>query len=208
MNRSQAGSAVIAKAFQTIGGIKAYTTFSRPTREEEECVQLLRSHFDTIIKAKSRDLYLNSLVMCIADYSDEDEDEAITEGSFSQHRFYAAYVHDLIYHPDKFDFLMQCIVQGVCRVRRPEKFHRLISAILARQEGETSAARAIPNAILEYDKLLEEDEEKRVESFTLRKDWVCQVPPLPVLAASLAQGEYALPPPQPRPSVSASQGLD
>merc|ERR1711916_142780 len=173
-----AGERAIAESFAAINGVRSFTTFSRLSDEERECVGLVSKHADQIFACKFRDLHLKTLVVCVTGYSDHDEDEPVTESCFSQHRFYATYVHDLVFFPDRFDFLIHCIMNQVCVVRRPNKLRELLSTLLHRE-----ATRSVPDEVLNYDKLLEEDDEKRVESFTMRKDWVCRVPSLESVTA-------------------------
>lgn len=196
MEKSEQGKRVIEASFKTIGGVRSFTTFSRLTPEESECRRQLAEIFDDITQIRSREQHLSTLVVCIADCGDDDQDEPITEGSFSQYRFFATYVHDLVFHLDKFDFLLHCIVQGVCKVRRASRFKKLLMRVLEaglereryRSLDNRTEAGGIPDEVLNYDALLELDEEHRVDSFTLRKDWVCRVPPLPALAAAYARG--------------------
>lgn len=182
MNRSPAGQSAIDKSFARIGGVKSFTSFSRFSKEQLECVDLINARMDDIFACKARDLHLKTLVVCITGFSDHDEDEPMTEGSFSQFRFYETYVHDLVYFPDRFDFLLYCIINHVCQVQRPDKFKSMVEQLLHREQD-----RQVPREVLDYDLLLKEDDDKRIESFTMRKDWVCQVPPVDVLTTQLAQ---------------------
>lgn len=189
MLRSKVGEEAIQRSFQTISGVKSFTSFSRLTPEQEACVDLLKASAAEIFRNRSRDLYLKTLIVCVTGFSDEDEEEPITEASFSQYAFYQTYVHTLVYYPDKFDYVMHCIMNCVCLVRRVQKFRQLIDSLLQKE-----AKRTVPDAVLDYDRLLEEDDEKRVESFTMRKDWVPQVPAYPdlvdrILADPEAYGE-------------------
>eukprot|EP00672_Neobodo_designis_P022691 CAMPEP_0174831568 /NCGR_PEP_ID=MMETSP1114-20130205/3169_1 /TAXON_ID=312471 /ORGANISM="Neobodo designis, Strain CCAP 1951/1" /LENGTH=199 /DNA_ID=CAMNT_0016065395 /DNA_START=32 /DNA_END=631 /DNA_ORIENTATION=- len=179
MNRSEAGNKAIAESFAAISGVRSFTTFSRLTDEQRECVTIATQNADRIFACKARDLHLKSLVVCVTGYSDCDEDEPVTENCFSQHRFYATYVHELIFFPDRFDFLIHCIINQVCVVQRPSKFKELLATLLHRE-----AERVVPDEVLNYDRLLEEDEEKRIESFTMRKDWRCKVPALEDVTAA------------------------
>lgn len=179
MNRTQAGHDAISRSFATISGVKSFTSFSRLTDEQRECVQLTAAKADAIFTMKARDLHLKTLVVCITGYDDHDEEEPITEGHFSQHRFYTTFVNDLIYFPDRFDFLIHCIINQVCVVNRPAKFKDMIASLLHKE-----ADRTVPLEVLDYDQLLRDDDERRIQSFTMRKDWVCQVPSLEQVTAA------------------------
>jgi hypothetical protein len=186
MNRSAAGQRAIDQSFAAISGVRSFTSFSRVTPEQKECVELTNAHAERVFANKARDLYLKALVVCITGYDDYDEDEPITEDSFSQHRFYSTYVHDLVYFPDRFDFLLQCVMHQVCIVQRPPKFKELLRTLL-----QNDAEHAVPDEVLNYDRLLVEDDERRVDHFVMRKDWKCQVPPLGEVTARAVERQAA-----------------
>jgi hypothetical protein len=166
MNRTEVGANAIAQSFATISGVRSFTCFSRITPEQRACVVELNACCDEIFACKARDLHLKTLVNCITGYDDFDEDEPVSEGHFSQHRFYKTFVNELIYFPDRFDFLIHCILHQVCLVRHTAKFRELLRALLHKQSERT-----VPTAVLDYDKLIEADDEMRIESFTMKKDW-------------------------------------
>ena len=192
MLRSEVGEEAIQHSFKVRAGVKVFIS-RRPTPRQEECVFLLEKHVDEIFRNRSRDLYLKTLVTCVTGYSDEDEEEPITEAAFSQSSFYETYVQALVYYPDKFDFLVHCILNCVCLVATHHipKFKQLVDGLLQKESKRT-----IPDAVLEYDQLLDADDEKRIESFTMRKDWKSQVPEYTelvdrILADPSAYGEVA-----------------
>jgi hypothetical protein len=128
--RTSAGNAAIDRLFCTIGGVKAFTSFTRMTPEQLDSVRSLEQVLDRVLRTKNRDLHLRTLSLCLAGFADEDADEPLTESCFSQYQFYSAYAHELVYFPDKFDFLLNCVLHGVCLVRLPSLFVTMLAAIL------------------------------------------------------------------------------
>lgn len=94
MQTSERGRLLIEKSFQSIGGVKSFSSFGRLTAEQQECVQYLRDHAREIYANKHRDVHLHELVLSIAASEEEEEDELISEGTFSQYQFYQTYIHD------------------------------------------------------------------------------------------------------------------
>ena len=173
MHTSDAGYEVIEKCFSSIGGVKSFTSFGRLTTEQIACRDYLQERRDDLGENKSRDLHLSELMVCISGADEDDADEPLSEACFSQYRFYRTYIHDLIYYPEKFDFLVRCIEESVCVVKMTSRFRILLDRIC-----KNNKVQQLPREVVDYDQLLEEDEERRIESFTLRKDWQCTVPPI------------------------------
>lgn len=169
MEISQESKAKIEGAFASIGGVKSFTSFSRLTPDQRACVDALVDMKDVILSTKGRDRYLSALITSITGASDE-EDESMNEATFSQYRFYQLYVHELRFYPEKFDFLLRCIEECVVTVAQGKLFLGLLEQLVSSQRVE-----ALPDHVIHYERHLEEDEERRIESFTLRKDWSSQV---------------------------------
>jgi hypothetical protein len=169
MEISKESKSKIEGAFASIGGVKAFTSFSRLTADQQLCVDTLRDMKDVILSTKGRDRYLSALITSITGASD-DEDESMNEATFSQYRFYQLYVHDLRFYPEKFDFLLRCIEECVVVISQSKLFLGLLENIVSSQRVES-----LPDHVIHYERQLEEDEERRIESFTLRKDWTSQV---------------------------------
>lgn len=163
----------IEQAFATISGVKSFTSFSRLTPDQTECVDLVIREKSRLIASKGRDRFLSQLIECITGTGD-DEDEAINAAVFSQYRFYELYIYQFLYYPEKFDYLLRCVEERCVAVAKPMKFQSLIETILL---ASINQQEPLPDTVTRYDDLLREDEERRIESFTLRKDWVPQVPP-------------------------------
>jgi hypothetical protein len=164
------GREIIDRCFVSIGGVKSFTPFHSLTPAQLECIDVLKEHQQSIMSSRSRDLYLGELILSITGNEDE-EDEPVGSAAFSQFHFYRTYIRELVYYPDKFDFLLRCIENCVVKVQQPARFKRLIERISTRNQ-----VTRLPDSVVNYEKLLEEDDEMRRERFVLRKDWVCQVP--------------------------------
>lgn len=160
----------IDQAFAFIGGVKSFTSFSRLTSDQQLCVDTLKQMKDTLLTTRGRERFLAELVTSITGTSDE-EDEALNEATFSQYRFYQFYIHELLYYPEKFDFLLRCVEECVVVVALGKMFLGLLERIVTSQRVDV-----VPDHVVNYERLLEEDEIHRIESFTLRKDWVPKVP--------------------------------
>ena len=169
MEITKESRAKIDQAFASIGGVKSFTCFSRLSVDQQLCVDTLKEMKDVLLSTKGRDRYLPELITSITGAS-EDEDEALNEASFSQYRFYQLYVHDLRFYPEKFDFLLRCIEECAVVVALAKMFLGLLEQIVSSQRME-----CVPDHVMHYEQLLEEDEARRIESFTLRKDWTSQV---------------------------------
>ena len=171
MQVSQEARNKIETAFQKRGGVRAFTTFGRVTPEQQQCIDCLMSKRDAIYSTTGRDAYLRDLIMAVTGTEENDDGESITEANFSQYHFYKLYIHELVYYPEKFDYLLRCIEEKVCVVQFPQKFFGLVDRML-----EAVEAVPVPDHVRNYEQLLAKDEEMRIESFTLRKDWACRVP--------------------------------
>lgn len=169
MDISKEAKTKIEGAFASIGGVKSFTSFSRLSADQQSCVDTLREMKDVILSTKGRDRYLPELITSITGAAD-DEDESLNEATFSQYRFFQLYVHDLRFYPEKFDFLLRCVEECVVMVAQSKLFLGLLEQIVSSQRIE-----CLPDHVINYEKQLEEDEERRIESFTLRKDWKSQV---------------------------------
>jgi hypothetical protein len=161
----------IEAAFQKRGGVRGFTTFGRVTEAQQQCIDLLMRKRDAIFSTTGRDAYLRDLIMAITGTEETDDGESITEANFSQYHFYKLYIHELVFFPEKFDYLLRCIEEKVCVVQFPQKFIGVLDRVL-----EAVQAVPVPDHVRNYEQLLAKDEEMRIESFTLRKDWKCQVP--------------------------------
>mmetsp|Transcript_17454 Transcript_17454/g.19878 ORF Transcript_17454/g.19878 Transcript_17454/m.19878 type:complete len:218 (+) Transcript_17454:43-696(+) len=159
------------QAFASIGGVRSFTGFGRLTAEQQQCVEALKECKDKMLSTKGRERYLSDLIRCITGSSDEEEDEALNEATFSQYRFYLLYIRELLYYPEKFDFLLRCVEENVVVVQQPKAFLGLLEQILSSQRIER-----LPDEVVNYEALVLEDEMARIESFTLRKDWRSNIP--------------------------------
>lgn len=165
------GRSKIDQCFVSIGGVKSFTSFGRHTPDQLKCIDLLMRCNAEIHQTRHRDRYLNELIVCITGSEDDDADEPISETSFSQYRFYQTYIHELVFYPEKFDFLVRCIEESVCVVKRPAQFMDLLERICHSNKVEP-----LPVEVTDYDQLIEDDEERRIDAFVLRKDWKSTVP--------------------------------
>lgn len=161
----------IESCFASIGGVKSFSPFGRPSPPQQECAAYVRARRHELFTAKSRDVYLPELLLCISGMQDEEDGELITEGTFSQYRFYSFYIGNLVYYPEKFDFLLRCVEESVVLVKATSKFLNLMQRVL-----DLTVDRAIPEDVIDYERLLEEDEEERISRFVLKKDWISKVP--------------------------------
>lgn len=171
MQISDKSRAAIEGCFAPIGGMKSFNAFGRLSAEQQRCQALVRERRQELYAVKSRDVHLPELIIAITDVTDDEDGEPITEATFSQFRFYLFYIHELRYFPEKFDFLLRCVEEAVVVAKAPSKFLALMGRVL-----NQSAARAIPEGVINYERLIQEDEDERIDKFILRKDWVSKVP--------------------------------
>eukprot|EP00760_Papus_ankaliazontas_P015685 PhM_4_TR16665/c0_g1_i1/m.24221 len=162
------------KHFHDIAGVRSFSPFSKCTLDQIKCAHFVRRYSYDIQSHKSRDLHLKAIVMSVEGHEEEDADEPMTDSSFSQYRFYHTFTVELVYFPDKFDFLMMCVQVGVCLVKSCRRFMDIVRSLVAPRPQM-----AIPREIIDYDEAVLEDERKRVEAFVFKKDWVSTVPELP-----------------------------
>ena len=127
-----------------------------------------------LLQIKGREVYLKDLIVAIAGFSQEDRDEPVTEEFFSDHKSYRHYLVKTVYFVDQFDFLLTCIARGACEVRNSAGICTLVDQLLAPPSRHDFQ---FPPEVIAYDTLKQEDEERRIESFTLRKDWVSTLTP-------------------------------
>jgi hypothetical protein len=155
---------------QTAIARKASTSL---TPVQVACVERLESCVDRVLACKRRDVHLRALSHCVASYSDADRDEPLTADVFAVFELYRIYTQELVYYPEKFDFLIYCIMQRVCLVQKPRQFHELLDDIL--MPPTAALAMRVGGELLS--KLIREDEKKgedemaRIEAFCLKKDW-------------------------------------
>ena len=151
-------------------------TASKPpslSTEKRECVELLRSCIGRVLQCKRRDLHLATLMHCISGASDADRDEPLSPDCFLQYRSYLHFTQQLRYFPEKFDYLCQCVLSGVCTVQKPYLFRSMIETLLLPPvEGlaQRLGGELLQNLIRE-DEMRKEDEEARVAAFCTRAEW-------------------------------------
>ena len=143
-----------------------------PAGGERNVRALVRELLPQILRTRGREVYLKDLIVAIAGFSQEDRDEPVTEEFFGDHKSYRHYLEKTVYFVDQFDFLLHCVDRGVCEVRDAAGLHAMLSAVTAPPARENFQ---FPPSVIAYDTLKAEDEERRIESFTLRKDWVSTV---------------------------------
>lgn len=171
MQISDASRVAIENCFASIGGVKSFNSFGRLNPDQRKCQVFVKENRQSIYSVRSRDVHLPELIIAISDVADDEDGEPITEATFSQFRFYLFYIHELKYFPEKFDFLLRCIEEAVVVVKAPTKFLFLMERML-----NQSSNREIPDGVINYERLIEEDEEERIDKFILRKNWVTKVP--------------------------------
>ena len=159
----------MAVYFEDIGGVRSYIPLSL-SPQQQICQSFLIANHQKVQQHKARDLHLKALINSVQGNCEEDVDEPITDHAFSQFRFYRIYAMELIYFPEKFDFLTMCIERGVCSVKKIPVFMSIIEKLIS-----PPPARIIPCAVIYHEKDLEEDEERRIDAFVLKKDWKCTV---------------------------------
>eukprot|EP00759_Apiculatamorpha_spiralis_P044611 PhF_6_TR41570/c0_g1_i3/m.62983 len=152
------------KYFEDIAGVRSYSPFGNITAEQAHCAAYVTQNHRAIQTHKSRDLYLKKIMNAIEGNSEADQDEPMTENAFSQYRFHKIFAIELVYFPDKFDFLTMCVEKGVCVVRN--MFLTVMYTLVT-----PPPVRTIPTHVVHYEDELEADEVARIDSFTLRKDW-------------------------------------
>jgi hypothetical protein len=143
--------------------------------EQLACIERLQDCFDRVLECKRRDTHLRTLQQCIATFTDDaDKDEPLTAGSFSVYQCYEHYTQELVYFPEKFDFLIMCVLHRICIVNKPRLFNQMLDDLLL--PATAALARRIGGELLtkliEEDEMREGDEVARVEAFCLKKDWV------------------------------------
>lgn len=153
---------------------KANTKNSAFTPEQIACVDRLESQIDRVLTCKRRDMHLRTLCHCIASYSDADMDEPLTADVFNVYECYRVYTQELVYFPDKFDFIIYCILNRVCMVQKPRKFMLLLDDLLLPATAALAerVGGQLLHRLIREDEKKDDDERARIESFTLKKDWV------------------------------------
>ena len=151
---------------------KAILPFGKLTDDQKRCQERMSEVQDRLISIKGKEMYLKELIIVMEGLSPEDRDEPVTESSFSEYRFYKYFVEKMIYFVQQFDFLVRCISNGICVVHNTRNYHLLLDTILTPPRQDFK----FPKEIISYDQLREEDEMRRIESFTLTKDWVSAYP--------------------------------
>eukprot|EP01006_Ploeotia_vitrea_P006172 TRINITY_DN12458_c0_g1_i1.p1 TRINITY_DN12458_c0_g1~~TRINITY_DN12458_c0_g1_i1.p1 ORF type:complete len:219 (+),score=24.36 TRINITY_DN12458_c0_g1_i1:76-732(+) len=160
-----------------------YAPFSnaRFTPEQEACMEQLQQYIEPLFYKKSRERYLNELVLCCTGYAEEDSEEMVDPTTFSQYQFYEAYTKRLVDFTDKFDFLIMCLYHNVCIVhqRHTERFLKLLHAILTfgLVAGEGGGDKILDLSSSETPRIVGEvevSEEERIEwlhNFLNKKNW-------------------------------------
>lgn len=171
MQISDNSRVAIENCFASIGGMKSFNSFGRLSPDQRQCQEFVKNNRVAIFSVKLRDVYLPELIISISGVGEDEDGEPITEATFSQFRFYMFYIHELKYFPEKCDFLLRCIEEAVVVVKAPTKFQFLMQRML-----NQSVTREIPDGVINYERLIQEDEEERIDKFILRKNWVSKVP--------------------------------
>lgn len=163
-NVSRAANSAIARQKSTV-----------LSKDQLQCIDRLEDCVDRVLACKRRDMHFTTLQRCIASFTDDaDKDEPLTANSFSVYDCYRTFTQELIYFPDKFDFLIFCVLHRVCIIHKPAQFHQMLNDLL--MPATTALAQRVGGELLsrliQEDEMREEDEIARVEAFCLKKDWV------------------------------------
>lgn len=90
-------------------------TKQRLTPAQLACRNFVEQNHQIILFSKLRERYLRDITICCGGFQGSDQDEPLTISHFSQQQFFTAF-DELIYFVDKFDFLIQCLANGICNV--------------------------------------------------------------------------------------------
>eukprot|EP01063_Lacrimia_lanifica_P019167 TRINITY_DN26230_c0_g1_i1.p1 TRINITY_DN26230_c0_g1~~TRINITY_DN26230_c0_g1_i1.p1 ORF type:complete len:205 (+),score=87.72 TRINITY_DN26230_c0_g1_i1:48-617(+) len=143
--------------------------------DERPCSEIVGSVLEKVLRKKGRELHLKELIASIGGLSENDRDEPVTADNFTEYSCFKHYLHETIYFEDQFDYLMTCIAEGFCIVNDKPRLIDLLNTLVNPPPAHDFR---FPETVVDYDRLQQEDEERRIESFTLRKDWVPQIPAL------------------------------
>eukprot|EP00996_Jenningsia_fusiforme_P003682 NODE_4474_length_803_cov_16.307692_g4138_i0.p1 GENE.NODE_4474_length_803_cov_16.307692_g4138_i0~~NODE_4474_length_803_cov_16.307692_g4138_i0.p1 ORF type:complete len:180 (-),score=38.67 NODE_4474_length_803_cov_16.307692_g4138_i0:129-668(-) len=156
-----------AHYFRGIAGVKSYVPFGNLSPQQERCAQLAIDHIESISNNRMRERFLNELEHCITGFGSGESSEPISTNNFSQFSFYDTYI-GIIYHQEKFDFLLQCIAHRVSLVASVhiDTFTRLVEKASAGPDRSQ-----IPEWVVNQREMAERDEEARREAFIPKKTW-------------------------------------
>ena len=136
----------VARAANSAIARQKSTTLSR---EQLQCIDRLEDCVDRVLACKRRDMHLSTLQRCIATFTDDaDKDEPLTASSFSVYDCFRYYTQELIYFPEKFDFLIYCVMHRVCTIHKPAQFHQMLDDVLMPATGCQSTMQLIVEHLL------------------------------------------------------------
>lgn len=93
-----------------------FVGFGGLTPEQEHCKEFTRQNLDALLHVRQREKFVKEIRVCCCGYGPADEEEPMEDNNFSQFQFYLPFTNDIIFFEDKFDFLVKCVANGVCKV--------------------------------------------------------------------------------------------
>ena len=119
----------MSNVFDSIMSHGYYTPFGGLTEEQLHCKSFTNENLHAILHVRQREKFVREVQVCCCGYCSSDEDEPMLDSHFSQFQFYKPWIEEIIYFHDKFDFLVKCIANGVCKVEAGFE-ERYVTAIL------------------------------------------------------------------------------
>lgn len=122
----------MATVFDNIISGGYFVGFGGLTPEQEACKKFTADNLDALLHIRQREKFVKEIRVCCCGYGEADEDEPLEDNNFSQFQFYLPYTNDLIFFHDKFDFLIKCVANGVCKIETgfEERYSEAILQVL------------------------------------------------------------------------------
>lgn len=119
----------MAELFDAIIKEGYFMPFGNMSPAQKECQEFTKKNIKDLTSARQREKYLKELRVCVCGYEPNDESEEMEQNNFSQYQFFKPYM-DLVFHVDKFDFIILCVSCATCRVQAGFE-HRYMCALMS-----------------------------------------------------------------------------
>jgi hypothetical protein len=132
----------MSSVFDAIVAGGYFVGFGGLTPEQEACKQFTKDNLDVILHVRQREKFVKEIRVCCCGYNASDEDEPMEDNNFSQFQFYTPFTHTLVSFEDKFDFLIKCVANGVCKVETgfEERYTQTILEVLTFRDTTVPAS--------------------------------------------------------------------
>lgn len=125
-----------------------WVAFGSLSAAQQQCKADTADAIDDLFAVRQRERFVHEVKTCVAGYPPADENEPLVPESFSQFQFYIPLERELVSFVDRFDYLICCIANGICKIQ-PGFEERYARALLNIMTFRTALVPAAPLRVLD-----------------------------------------------------------